>query len=122
QPFEAILTAWRQAKASGNVEQVLRFYASDFSGFRAKTLRDLEPALREEMTQTAGRAIELQDLSYLRWTDEDDTMVVTFTEVAAPRDGARGGPAKGPLKRQYWSRQQTENGQEWKIIFEGIIG
>jgi hypothetical protein len=58
-----------------------------------------------------GKPIQLKDLSFLRWKDASDTMVVTFGEVA---DGER----SGPTKRQYWIRQ----GSEWKIFFEGIIG
>ena len=54
----------------------------------------------------------LKDLSYLRWSDSADTMVVTFGEVA---EGAR----TGPVKRQYWLRQ---GGGAWKIFFEGVIG
>ena len=49
----------------------------------------------------AGRTIQLKDVSYLRWTDAADTMIVTFGEVA---DGAR----VGWTKRQYWCREQTD--------------
>jgi murein L,D-transpeptidase YafK len=118
QSFETVLTAWRQAKTSGDLQQMLRFYAEDFTGFRGRTLREWELVLRVELARDAGRAIELQNLSYLRWTDEDDTMIVTFEEAAAPGQDSRPGAAKAQLKRQYWSRQ----GQEWKIIFEGTLG
>ena len=53
----------------------------------------------------------LKDLSYLRWTDTNDTMVVTFGEVTH-------GSRTGPTRRQYWVRQ----GGHWKIFFEGVIG
>lgn len=58
-----------------------------------------------------GRAIQLKDLSLLRWTDATDTMVVTFGKVT---DGTR----TGPTKRQYWARQ----GNQWTIFFKGVIG
>jgi L,D-transpeptidase YnhG len=112
QSFETVMSAWRQAKAKGDLQQVLSFYAEDFSGFRGRTLRDLEQLLRSELSRDSSRAYELQNLSYLRWTDEDDTMIVTYQEP--PRPGA----TKPQLRRQYWSRQ----GQEWKIIFEGNLG
>ncbi len=67
--------------------------------------------LQAELARQRGGEIELKDLSFLRWTDSADTMVVTFGEV--PR-GAR----TGPVKRQYWLR----NGAQWKIFFEGVIG
>jgi hypothetical protein len=67
--------------------------------------------LQAELGRTRARDVQLKDLSYLRWTDHADTMVVTFGEVPA---GAR----TGPVKRQYWMRQ----GEQWKIFFEGVIG
>jgi murein L,D-transpeptidase YafK len=108
-PFEAVLAAWRNAKSSGNIDHLLRFYTPDFNSF-GKSLTEWVPDLRNEVDRARGRPIQLKDLSYLRWTDAADTMVVTFGEVA---DGS----LTGPTKRQYWVRQ----GDEWKIFFEGII-
>lgn len=108
-PFEDALTAWQNAKSSGNMDRILSFYSPDFNS-NGKTLSEWTPALRGELDRVRGRAIQLKDLSYLRWTDTADTMVVTFGEVA---DGTR----TGPTKRQYWGRQGTQ----WKIFFEGII-
>ena len=64
-----------------------------------------------DFAKRGSLAIQLKDLSVLRWTDTADTMVVTFGEVA---DGAR----TGTSKRQYWVRQ----GQQWKIFYEGVTG
>ncbi|MDB5947089.1 MAG: hypothetical protein JWQ33_2115 [Ramlibacter sp.] len=108
--FADTLQAWRSAKASGDMARILSFYSPDFSG-SGKSLADWMPALRLEIDKAHGRDVQLKDLSYLRWTDNADTMVVTFDEVVA---GARG----GPVKRQYWVRQ----GAMWKIFFEGVIG
>ncbi len=109
-PFEDALAAWRHTKSSGNVDALLRFYTPDFNS-NGKTLADWTPALRTELAQAKGRPIELKDLSFLRWKDAADTMVVTFGEVAS-------GQQTGPVKRQYWIRQ----GRDWKIFYEGIIG
>jgi L,D-transpeptidase YnhG len=108
--FADVLQAWRAAKAAGDVERLLSFYTPDFS-VNGKSLADWTPILQVELGRTRGRDIQLKDLSYLRWTDSSDTMVVTFGEVAA---GAR----SGPVKRQYWVRQ----GAHWRIFFEGVIG
>jgi len=89
---------------------VLSFYSSEFTS-RGKSLAEWKPALSDELNKVRGRSIELKDLSVLRWTDESDTMVVTFGEVA-------NGTRTGPTKRQYWERQ----GKQWKIFYEGIIG
>ncbi|MEP6790306.1 MAG: L,D-transpeptidase family protein [Ramlibacter sp.] len=108
--FADVLQAWRSAKASGDLARTLGFYSADFSG-NGKTLAEWTPVLQTELDKAGGRDIELKDVSYLRWTDSADTMVVTFGEVPA---GAR----SGPTKRQYWMRQ----GPQWKIFFEGVIG
>lgn len=109
-PFEAALTAWQNAKSRGDMNQLLSFYSPDFTS-NGKTLTEWTPALRSQVEKVRGRAIQLKDLSLLRWTDAADTMVVTFGEVA---DGSR----SGPTKRQYWER----HGNQWKIFFEGVIG
>jgi murein L,D-transpeptidase YafK len=108
-PFEEALHGWRNAKTSGNLQQVLAYYTPDFTS-NGKSLTQWTPTLKTELDQTQGRAIQLKDLSYLRWTDAADTMVVTFGEVA---DGTR----VGWTKRQYWIRQENQ----WKIFFEGVI-
>lgn len=110
-PFEEALAAWRQARSSGNLDQLLGFYTPDFNS-HGKPLNEWVPTLRGELDKVRGRNLELKDLSYLRWTDTAaDTMVVTFDELA---DGTR----TGPTKRQYWMRQ----GNQWKIFFEGVSG
>jgi hypothetical protein len=108
-PFEDALAAWQSAKSLGNMNQVLSFYSPDFKS-NGKTLSQWTPALRDELEKVRGRATELKDLSLLHWTDQSDTMVVTFGEVAV-------GKRSGPVKRQYWARQ----GSQWKIFYEGVI-
>ena len=107
--FEEVLMAWRNAKTSGNLQQTLSYYTSDFSS-NGKTLDQWTPRLKAEMTQMAGRTTQIKDVSMLRWNDSAETMVVTFGEVA---DGTR----SGMTKRQYWIRQD----KQWKIFFEGVI-
>ena len=108
-PFEDALYAWRNAKTSGNLNQILSFYTPDFSS-NGKTLAQWKPVLQSEMSKVQGRTIQLKDVSYLRWVDSNDTMVVTFGEVAE-------GVKTGWTKRQYWMRQ----GNQWKIFFEGTM-
>lgn len=108
-PFEDTLQAWRNAKTSGDIAQILGFYTPDFTSY-GKTLEQWTPMLKAEISKAQGRTIQLKDISYLRWTDAADTMVVTFGEVV---DGTR----TGLTKRQYWVR----NGSKWKIFFEGTM-
>lgn len=105
--FEDALFAWRNAKTAGDVGQILSFYTEDFNS-NGKSLAQWTPTLKAELSETRGRTVQLKDISYLRWTDTVDTMVVTFGEVA---DGAR----VGRTKRQYWIQQNNR----WKIFFEG---
>lgn len=108
--FEDALNGWHAAKSSGDITRVTSWYMPDFTS-NGKTLSEWMPELRAEMDKLGGREVQLKDVSYLRWTDAADTMVVTFGELAK---GAR----TGRVKRQYWSRL----GNQWKIFYEGIIG
>jgi L,D-transpeptidase YnhG len=107
--FEDTLNAWREAKSRGNMSLLLAFYAPDFNSY-GKNLQQWIPAAQLEIAKVNGKNIQLKDMSYLRWTDSSDTMVVTFGEVA---EGAK----TGVTKRQYWTR----SGTQWKIFFEGVI-
>jgi L,D-transpeptidase YnhG len=109
-PFEDALKAWQSAKSSGDMARLMSWYTPDFTS-NGKTLAQWTPALQAEVKKLEGRAVEIKDLSYLRWTDASDTMVVTFGELAQ-------GAKTGQTKRQYWIRQ----GSQWKIFFEGNIG
>jgi L,D-transpeptidase YnhG len=108
-PFEDALFAWRDSKSAGDLNRTLSFYTNDFNSF-GKTLTQWVPGLKAEVAKAQGRNIQLKDISYLRWTDSADTMVVTFGEVT---DGTK----TGVTKRQYWTR----SGNQWKIFFEGAI-
>ncbi|TXH90648.1 MAG: hypothetical protein E6Q78_02370 [Rhodoferax sp.] len=107
--FEDTLNAWRTAKSSGKTDQVLKFYTQDFSS-GGKSLAQWTPTLQAEMQKFQGRTIELKNVSFLRWNDTAETMVVTFGEVAK-------GLKFGLTKRQYWVRENNQ----WKIFFEGTI-
>ena len=104
------LSAWREAKSKGDAQRLLSFYSTDM--FQdGKGNGEGQPSAGADISRGLGRDFEFKDLSYLRWTDSADTMVVTFGEVAR-------GSRTGPVKRQYWVRA----GRQWKIFFEGVIG
>ncbi len=108
QRFEASLNAWREAKGKGDMERLRGFYSSRFLA-QGRDLAQWWPRLESEIRAARQtRDIELKDVSLLRWRDTQDTMVVTFGEVAK-------GQTRGVTRRQYWS---YENDQ-WKIFFEG---
>jgi L,D-transpeptidase YnhG len=107
--FETALQSWHHAKSSGDMARLTTWYTPDFTSY-GKTLAEWTPLLQTELKQLGGRDILLKDVSYLRWTDSTDTMVVTFGELIK-------GAKTGRTKRQYWVRQ----GSQWKIFFEGTI-
>ena len=107
--FEDVLQGWHNAKSSGDMARLTAWYTPDFTSY-GKTLTEWTPTLQAELKQLGGRDIQMKDVSYLRWTDSADTMVVTFGELIK-------GATTGRTKRQYWTRQ----GNQWKIFFEGTI-
>ena len=50
-----------------------------------------------ELGKLKGRDIALTNINMMRWSDQNDTMVVTFDEVIV-------GKQTGVTKRQYWIR------------------
>lgn len=107
--FEEALDGWHAAKSSGDMLRLMAWYTPDFTSF-GKNLAQWTPALQAEVKQAGGHGVQLKDVSYLRWTDSADTMVVTFGELVQ-------GAKTGRTKRQYWTRQSGQ----WKIFFEGSI-
>ena len=107
--FDNVLQSWQTDKSSGDLARLSAWYAADFTSY-GKSLNEWKPALEAEVKQLGGRDIQIKDVSYLRWTDSNDTMVVTFAELVK-------GAKSGRTKRQYWTRQ----GSQWKIFFEGVI-
>jgi L,D-transpeptidase YnhG len=107
QPFEATLEAWRSLKSQGRLNELKGLYSDRFRS-QSRDLAQWWPRIEEEIRSNARRELELKDVSMLRWRDTEDTMVVTFGEVAA-------GQTRGVIKRQYWMRENDK----WKIFFEG---
>ena len=108
QPFEAALEAWRSAKSRGELDDLKGFYSSRFQN-QGRDLTQWWPRVEGELRSAgAARDLQLKEVSMLRWRDSQDTMVVTFGEVAQ-------GQTRGVTKRQYWTRERDQ----WKIFFEG---
>lgn len=107
--FEAVLEAWRQSRSAGQLAELKTFYSSRFMN-QGRDLAQWWPRVENELRANGSRELQMKDLSVLHWRDKDDTMVVTFGEVAA-------GQSRGVTKRQYWVREQDR----WTIFFEGTI-
>ena len=106
--FEASLEAWRDAKSKGRIDQLKELYSSRFQN-PGKEPDQWWTLMASDMRGPKGpRELQLKDVSMLRWKDSQDTMVVTFGEVAL-------GQSRGVTRRQYWAQ---ESGQ-WKIFYEG---
>ncbi|RST51702.1 murein L,D-transpeptidase family protein [Variovorax sp. DXTD-1] len=111
QTFTRTITAWKEARASGNEAQLKKFYLPEFQ--RNSNKRSIEgfSVLRDEVEYAQGKRVQLKDVSYLHWRDGDDTMVATFGEVFE-------GEKSGRTRRQYWLR----HGSEWKLFYEEVPG
>ena len=107
--FTQTLMSWRATKAQADTAKLMAFYTQDFSNY-GKTLAQYTALQTSELSKLKGRDIALTNLSMMRWTDKNDTMVVTFDEIIA-------GSKIGVTKRQYWML----DGKNWKIFFEGVI-
>ncbi|MDO8906849.1 murein L,D-transpeptidase family protein [Hydrogenophaga sp.] len=108
--FHATLEAWRDAKSLGTMDGLKAYYSDQFRG-AGRNPDQWWSRVDIELRNKGDRAVQLKELSVLRWRDSDDTMVVTFGEVVE-------GQSRGVTKRQYWG---LENGH-WKIFFEGQVG
>lgn len=107
QSFEVALETWRNLKSQAKVNELKGFYSHRFRS-QGRDLAQWWPRIEEEILSSGQRELELKDVSMLRWRDTEDTMVVTFGEVAM-------GHSRGATKRQYWFRESDQ----WKIFFEG---
>ena len=108
--FESMLQDWLNAKTRGDWSRVEGFYASDFNSY-GRTLNQWLPEAKAEAARARSRQLQIKDLTLLSWVDNEEVMVVTFSELAR-------GAVSGPLKRQYW----VKSDKKWKIFFEGVIG
>ena len=107
QPFETALDTWRSLKSQGKMNELKGLYSDRFRS-QGRDLAQWWLRVEEEIRSNGPRELELKDVSMLRWRDTDDTMVVTFGEIAK-------GQTRGATKRQYWIRENDR----WKIFFEG---
>ena len=107
--FAAVLEAWRRTRSAGDLAELKTFYSGRFMN-QGRDLAQWWPRVEGELRANGSRELQMKDLSVLRWRDQDDTMVVTFGEVAS-------GQSRGVTKRQYWVREQDR----WTIFFEGTI-
>ena len=108
--FAGVLQAWARAKSEADPALITRFYAADFSADE-KTLAAFAERQRPTPKRDAARAVQLSDVSFMRWTDEAEFMIATFGEVIA---GVKG----GKTIRQYWQRRSGQ----WQIIYEAVVG
>lgn len=107
--FESVLESWRQTRSAGDANALKGFYSSRFLN-QGRDLAQWWPRVESELRSNGSREIQLKDVSVLRWRDQDDTLVVTFGEVAM-------GQSRGVTRRQYWTREQDR----WTIFFEGTL-
>jgi hypothetical protein len=104
--FMRTFEAWRQARLENIPANRVRFYSQTVHTPAASAPPSPEALAQAE--RDAGTPLSVKNLSVLSWHDEDDMVVVTYSEQAKRRLN---------VKRQYWMRQ----GNDWNIIFEGTV-
>lgn len=107
--FSGVLRRWEEARSTGDPEKLLVYYDQAFNG--PKLIPEAGTSFSSGIKRVAANKSEIYNLSILKWSDTDETMVVTFVESV---DGA----LQGQLKRHYWMRK----GEQWKIFYEGLVG
>jgi L,D-transpeptidase YnhG len=107
--FMRRFNAWRDARLARAEDLQRSFYSQTVHTPADASSASASQSQRDERNRAPATAA-LNNLSVLAWHDEDEVMIVTYTE-AAKRE------SQGRLKRQYWLRQ----GGDWSIIFEGTI-
>ncbi|MEZ5647335.1 MAG: L,D-transpeptidase [Burkholderiaceae bacterium] len=107
--FQAALDGWREARGQADAERLRQYYSPRFQA-QGRDPDAWWSRTEDEMRTRGARAVDLKDLSILRWKDSDDTMVVTFGEVPH-------GQARGVTRRQYWILED----KHWKIFYEGNV-
>ncbi len=108
--WDSRLEAWAAAKGSGQPGNLWKFYASDFQA-DGKDLQTFSRTAQAGLQQLAGKSVQLNDLSLIRWTDEAEILVATFGEL-------KSGDRSGRTVRQYWQKRANT----WQIIYEGAVG
>ena len=104
--FMRTFEAWRQARQDNLPANRAKFYSQTVLTPAASAPPSPEALAQAE--RGAGGPVTVKNLSVLSWRDEDDMVVVTYSEQAR---------RKLNVKRQYWMRQ----GNDWNIIFEGTV-
>jgi murein L,D-transpeptidase YafK len=107
--FMQRFNAWRDARLAQADDLQQKFYSQTIHTPADASSPTASQAQRDERSRSVV-PVSVNNLSVLAWHDEDEVMIVTYTE-AAKRE------PQGRLKRQYWLRQ----GGDWSIIFEGTI-
>ena len=107
--FADTVQLWLAAKSSNQLDKLTWFYDNNF--YNGKNLSDWKIALRDDQAKLQGKASSVSDLSFVRWQDKDDIMVLTYNENSSFRKTS-------VTKRIYWIRVASQ----WKIFYEGVIG
>lgn len=106
--FQAVVTEWQSARSQSDTNQLQALLATQSSTVNPTAAAQL-PNLRNLLV-TPQTKLGVWQPSFLRWQDDDETMVVTFEE-------AINNQPSGVIRRQYWT---LENSQ-WKLFHDSVL-
>ena len=99
--FTQTFEAWQAARQRADLGAQAKFYADDLGEFAAV----------KGGRRRADAPGAIAPLSMLRWKDEGNVMVVTYSESDPVAGRSR-------IKRQYWREQDGA----WHVVYEGTLG
>ena len=103
--FSKILANWHKAKQTGNFQNLTSFYQES----HLKNQKNAD-RLFAIAGQQKNQDFDANNYSILRWKDNSETMIVTYSEIQNQSKSVKS-------KRQYWTR----DGSQWRIFFEGEV-
>ncbi len=99
------LEAWRLAWATNDPERVFNHYASEVT-VDGRRFGDWSARQRKQLASSPARALQIENISVLRYPAPLPMAVVTFDQRQ---------DQSSTRKRQYWTLQDGR----WRIVFEG---
>lgn len=113
--FLATFERWRAAREADTTVALESFYASTLDVPETPAMgTPWRQLLKDEQSRRrpGGAPKVIGSLSAVRWKDQRELMVVTFSEASSPTASDQ------RTRRQYWVKE----GRDWHIFYERLLG
>lgn len=106
--FETVVTNWQSARSQPDTIQLQNLLATQPTVI-SPTMAAQLPNPRNLLVTPPTR-LGIWQPSFLRWQDDEETMVVTFEETIDSQPS-------GVIRRQYWTRENSQ----WKLFHDSVL-